>query len=78
MEVTREIDVTGRVCPGPLIAVAKEIRRLDAGALLRVTGDDPLFEETILDFCKEGGHKIVETTREGKRVCIVLQRSTVS
>ncbi len=78
MEVTREIDVTGRICPGPLIAVAKEIRRLDAGALLRVTGDDPLFEETILEFCREGNHVVIETKREGKRVCIVLQRSTVS
>ncbi len=74
MEVDREINVTGKVCPGPLIALAKEVRRLEKGALLRVTGDDPLFEESVLDFCKEGDHEIIETKREGKRVSIVLQR----
>jgi len=74
MKVDREIDVTGKVCPSPLIALAKEIRRLEKGALLRITGDDPLFEDSVLNFCKEGEHKIVETTREGKQVSIVLQR----
>ncbi len=74
MEIDSEIDVTGKVCPGPLIAIAKAVRNLEKGALLRITGDDPLFEESVLDFCKEGEHEIVETTREGKQVSIVLQR----
>ncbi|NOY52121.1 MAG: sulfurtransferase TusA family protein [Deltaproteobacteria bacterium] len=73
MEILKEIDVTGKVCPAPLIALAKEVRHHDKGALLRIKGDDPLFEESILDFCAEGDHKVVETKREGKRISIVLQ-----
>ncbi len=74
MKIDQEIDVTGKVCPSPLIALAKAVHRLDKGTLLRITGDDPLFEESILDFCNEGNHKIIETTRDGKRISIVLKR----
>jgi TusA-related sulfurtransferase len=52
--------------------VAKEVRAMQKGQLLRITGNDPLFEATILDFCREGGHEILETSRDGKKVSILF------
>lgn len=72
MAVDKDIDVVGKACPIPLITVAKEVRNLQKGQVLRITGNDPIFEESILDFCREGGHEVQETSRDGKRVSIVF------
>ena len=73
MTVDRDIDVVGKACPIPLITLAKEVRSLRKGQLLRIIGNDPTFEVSILDFCREGGHEVLETSRDGKKVIIVFK-----
>jgi TusA-related sulfurtransferase len=73
MTVDKDIDVVGKACPIPLITVAKAVRTMQKGQLLRISGNDPLFEVTILDFCQEGGHAVQETSRDGKKVSIVFK-----
>lgn len=73
MTVDKDINVVGKACPIPLITVAKEVRTMQKGQLLRIIGNDPLFEVTILDFCREGGHEVQETSRDGKKVSIILK-----
>lgn len=72
MTADNDIDVVGQACPLPLIAVAKEVRTMRKGQLLRIVGNDPLFEVTILDFCRAGGHEVRETKHDGKKVSITL------
>ncbi len=72
MTVDRDIDVVGKACPFPLITVAKEVLTMQKGQMLRIVGNDPLFEVTILDFCRECGHEVQETNREGKKVSITF------
>jgi len=73
MTVDMDIDVVGKACPLPLITVAKAVRTMQKGQVLRIIGNDPLFEVTILDFCREGGHEVRETSRDGKKVSIVFK-----
>ena len=73
MNADKMIDVTGKVCPLPLITMAKEVRTMQKGQVLRIVGDDPIFEESVIDFCREGAHELLETHREGKKVTIVFQ-----
>jgi tRNA 2-thiouridine synthesizing protein A len=73
MEVDEEINVTGTVCPMPLVTLHKELRKIKKNKLVRITGDDPLFEEGILDFCQENGHEILENKRDGRQVSIVFR-----
>jgi len=72
MGVDKDLDVVGMACPIPLITVAKEVRTMQPGQLLRIIGNDPLFEVTILDFCREGGHEVKESSRDGKKVSITI------
>jgi tRNA 2-thiouridine synthesizing protein A len=72
MTVDKDLDVVGKACPFPLITVAKEVRTMQKGQVLRIVGNDPLFEVTILDFCREGGHEVQETSRDGKKVSITF------
>ena len=73
MTVDKDIDVCGKACPIPLITVAKEVSTMRKGQLLRITGNDPLFEESILDFCREWGQEVQETSRDGKKVSIIFK-----
>ncbi len=73
MNADRVVDVTGKVCPLPLIAMAKEVRTMLKGQILRIVGDDPLFEESVVDFCRERTHALLDTQREGKKVTIMFQ-----
>jgi TusA-related sulfurtransferase len=72
MTIDRDIDVVGKACPLPLIVLAKTARALTKGQTVRIRGNDPIFEESIVEFCSEGCHEIVETTHEGKTVSITL------
>lgn len=72
MIVSKDVDVVGKACPFPLITVAKEVRTMQKGQVLRIVGNDPLFESTIIDFCREGGHEVRETLRDGKKVTITF------
>ena len=73
MACDREINVIGKACPMPLIALAREVRSLAKGQTVRITGNDPIFEESIVEFCREGSHEVLETTHEGRTVSMVLR-----
>jgi len=72
LDVDKEINVVGKACPIPLITLAKAVRTMQNGQTIRITGNDPIFEPSVLDFCQEWGHKVLETTREGRSVSIVF------
>ena len=72
MTVDKEINVVGKACPIPLITLAKEVRVMQSGQRVRVIGNDPTFESSVADFCREWGHQVLETTREGRIVSIVF------
>jgi TusA-related sulfurtransferase len=73
MAADKEINVVGKACPLPLIMLAKEVRGMRAGQTVRITGNDPIFESSVVEFCREGQHPILETQREGKTVTILLK-----
>jgi TusA-related sulfurtransferase len=73
MPYDKEIDVIGKACPMPLIALAREVRNLVRGQTVRITGNDPIFEETVVEYCREGEHAILETTHVGRTVTMVIR-----
>ena len=68
-----ELDVTSLSCPVPLIRLSKAAAEVPPGSRLLITGDDPVFEEEVRDYCDENGHRVLEVTREGRRVSMLLQ-----
>ena len=46
------ISVTGQCCPLPLIELAKAAKKMQPGQILKITGDDPIFEVSVRDFCQ--------------------------
>jgi len=54
---TREIDITGKVCPYCLFIVKRKVSEIASGDTLVVKLDHPPATETILFDMKRSGHK---------------------
>ncbi len=67
------LDVTGTLCPVPVLRTARRVRRLPPGALLEVVGDDPLMRLDIAAWCAKEGHEVVAMEEVGGRVRCVLR-----
>jgi TusA-related sulfurtransferase len=59
------LDVTGTLCPVPVLRTARRVRRLPAGALLEVVGDDPLMRLDLAAWCAKEGHEVLAMADEG-------------
>lgn len=58
------LDVTGLLCPLPILMAAREMRKLQPGDLLEVWGDDPGIREDMPVWCERAGHRLLEMVEE--------------
>ncbi|HEX4966128.1 MAG TPA: sulfurtransferase TusA family protein [Thermoanaerobaculia bacterium] len=59
------LDVTGTLCPLPILLAAREMRKLQPGDLLEIVGDDPGIREDMPVWCERAGHRLLEFQDEG-------------
>lgn len=57
-EKVTELDATGLKCPLPVLKARKAMKRLESGALLRVTATDPGSPSDMRAFCESNGHEM--------------------
>jgi tRNA 2-thiouridine synthesizing protein A len=67
------LDVTGTLCPVPVLRTARRVRRLSPGALLEVVGDDPLMRLDLAAWCAKEGHEVVAMEEAGGAIRCVLR-----
>jgi len=65
------LDATGLRCPLPVIRMEAMLRRLPAGATLRVIADDPVAAVDIPHFAREAGWRCDRLPGAGG-VCVFL------
>lgn len=70
----KQLDVRGVCCPLPLIQLAKAIKELKKGQTLKVTGNDPIFESSIRDYCQANGHEVLAVESEETQGVSILIR----
>ncbi len=54
-----ELDVTGLVCPEPLMIVRNRVREMQSGEVLHVVATDPSTRRDFQNFCRFMGHALV-------------------
>lgn len=72
-EADKDVDVCGTCCPMPLITVRKAVAELKHGQTLKVSGDDPIFEESVRDLCEMSGYKVVEVENTGRKAVMLIE-----
>lgn len=73
MAPDRDLDVTSLCCPVPLLRLSKVVSEMAAGQQIRITGDDPIFEDEIRDYCEDNAHEVLEVSRVGRRVSLLIR-----
>jgi tRNA 2-thiouridine synthesizing protein A len=61
------ISVVGQCCPLPIIELAKAVKEIQPGEIIQVTGDDPIFDIGIHDFCEAQGFELLEIKKDTER-----------
>lgn len=65
------LDLTGLLCPLPVLAVRKQLLAMAPGGRLYVETTDPMATVDIPHFCAEAGHRLLAKDA-GKKSCRFL------
>ena len=68
------LDVTGALCPLPILLAAREMRKLQPGDLLEVVGDDPGIREDMPVWCERAGHRLLEMEEADGRIRSLVEK----
>ncbi|MEJ5338774.1 MAG: sulfurtransferase TusA family protein [Aquificaceae bacterium] len=70
------LDLTGLMCPLPVVMTSEKMKRLAEGQKLTVISTDPGFERDIMSWCSQTGNELLSLKREeGKVVAVLRKRS---
>ena len=74
MTETLEYDASGLLCPLPVLRANRKLRELPVGGELTVRATDPAAEQDFPAYCKQTGHELVSSRREGEVLIFVIRK----
>ena len=74
--MTEVLDCRGQLCPLPVIAMARRLRELPIGAVLRVVADDPAAATDIPAWCRLKGQDFLGTAMDADTPAFDVCRRT--
>jgi tRNA 2-thiouridine synthesizing protein A len=69
-----ELDVSGLLCPLPVLKARKRLEAMTTGDVLKVIATDPLATTDMAHFCHEQGHTLLEHAAVGLAVVFRIRR----
>lgn len=70
----RIYDASGLLCPLPVLRANRVLRELAPGQTLKVLATDPAAEADFPAFCRQTGHVLVSSAREGAVLVFVIRK----
>ncbi len=74
MDVHKELDTRGLLCPLPILKAKKALADMASGELLRVVSTDPGSVRDFQAFARQTGNELIEQLAEGADFIHVLRR----
>jgi CoA-disulfide reductase len=74
VNVSVQIDATGLSCPGPIMEVHKNMKKLQSGEYLQITTTDCNFVKDIASWCEKSGNTLVLTEKENKHYKTTIKK----
>ncbi|MFN0194709.1 MAG: sulfurtransferase TusA family protein [Aestuariivirga sp.] len=69
-----ELDVSGLLCPLPVLKARKRLLAMPQGQVLKVIATDPMSAIDMPHFCSEAGHELVSQTLDGGKYLFRIRR----
>ena len=74
VEFEELIDLTGLLCPLPVLKARKRLESMQSGHVLKLLASDPLSAIDIPHFCNEQGHTLLSSSRDGQVFTFRIKR----
>ena len=68
------LDTRGLACPLPVLKARKALLHMPAGERLELLATDPLAAIDIPNFCREAGHRLVDSDVSGPLLRFIIER----
>ena len=75
MTVDRHLDLSGLVCPLPVLRTRKALKELQPGAVVEVVATDPASVKDMAAFCEATGHALLASEAVGESFRFLIRRS---
>ena len=75
IQVDREVDCSGMLCPMPIVLTTKAIKELEIGQVLKIIATDAGAPPDMAAWSRQTGHEIVETNENDGVYTFYLRRS---
>ena len=69
------LDLSGLLCPLPVLKARKRLISMEAGDVLVVTATDPMSAIDIPHFCNEQGHELLEQSESDQNFLFRIRKS---
>ena len=73
-DADRTYDATGLLCPLPVLRANRVLRDLAPGGTLKVLATDPAAEADFPAYCRQTGHTLVATGRDGDVLVFLIRK----
>jgi len=70
----RTYDASGLLCPLPVLRANRMMRDLAPGQTLKVLATDPAAEADFPAYCRQTGHTLVHTARDGDTLVFLIRK----
>ena len=70
----RTYDASGLLCPLPVLRANRIMRDLAPGQTLKVLATDPAAEADFPAYCRQTGHALVGTARDGDTLVFLIRK----
>jgi tRNA 2-thiouridine synthesizing protein A len=68
------LDLSGLLCPLPVLKARKRLEAMPAGAILKVIATDPVSAIDMPHFCNEQGHTLLDQAKDGEALIFRIRR----
>mgnify|MGYP000854466559 FL=1 len=68
------LDLSGLLCPLPVLKARKRLAGMAPGSILKVIATDPMSAIDMPHFCNEQGHTLLEQQRNGAAFIFRIRR----
>lgn len=78
ISTTLKIDACGMQCPGPILKISDEIKKIDEGSVIEISTTDPGFASDIHSWCNATGNTLLNISKENKVIKAQIQKGGAS
>lgn len=73
-DTVEELDLSGLLCPLPVLKARKRLASMASGEVLKVIATDPMSVTDMAHFCNEQGHTLLEQSETSDALIFRIKR----